>query len=434
MRDDSAGPIDRRRRAWLQGAACTGALSLGVPLVGSGCTSRGRLKIGYLTSTTGMRATFSQSSAWMVGRIRALLRDGLSIAGHNYATEILVRDTESNTTHAAKVGTDLLLNEGVDLLLADDGDSHYVVGDLCDQLGIPFISTLTQWEPFLYTRGSTAESGFPWCFLFCFGAHDIAVNYVAQWNQLTTNRVVADLYLDHPAGHAFADPATGVPAELAKFDYRHIAGGYYPPSAEDFSAQLAAFKDEEAQILSGFMLPPHFSILWEQAARLGYGPEVCTVAAAFLFPSGVEALGKRGDGMSTEVWWTPDMPFRSSLTGQSARVIADQWEDATGKQWTQPIGYVHALFEVGLEALKRSGDPKDREAVRDAIAGLSLDTLVGAVNFRDSPIRSVAVTEMAMGQWRRERGGRFPFRLLITSNTTAPHIVPNAQMRLLSEL
>ena len=36
-----------------------------------------------------------------------------------------------------------------------------------------------------------------------------------------------------------------------------------------------------------------------------------------LFPAAVNALGDRGDGMSTEVWWTPAYPFKSSLTGQA---------------------------------------------------------------------------------------------------------------------
>jgi branched-chain amino acid transport system substrate-binding protein len=40
------------------------------------------------------------------------------------------------------------------------------------------------------------------------------------------------------------------------------------------------------------------------------------------------------------------LPFKSSLTGQSAKALAADWESSTGKQWTQPIGYGHALFEV----------------------------------------------------------------------------------------
>jgi len=434
MRDDDARRGGMDRRAFLRRAAWTGgALAVGLPAL-AGCTRKRVVKIGYLTSASGARAGFGESAAWNVARVRALLASGLRVGGRTFPVEILMRDTQSMTGRAAEAGSDLLLHDGIDLLLADDGDSHYAVGELCDRIGVPFISTLTPWEPFLYARQSSPDRGFPWCFLFCVGAHDIAVNYVAQWNRLATNRVVGDLYLDRPTGHAFADAKTGVPAELDKYAYRRVAAGFYPPEADDFSSQIAAFKAADVQILSGLLFSSLFTRLWAEAERQGFRPEVCTVAAAFLFPEGVQALGERGDGMSTEVWWTPKVPFTSSLTGETAQTVAAQWEASTGKQWTQPIGYVHALFEVAIEVLKRSGDPRDRTAVRAAIANLSLDTLVGSVNFRDSPIRSVAATEMAMGQWRRQARGKFPFELLITSNSTAPNIVPEAEMKLLSQI
>ena len=95
-------------------------------------------------------------------------------------------------------------------------------------------------------------------------------------------------------------------------------------------------------------------------------------------PVAVEALGRNGNNVSTEVWWSPSHPFRSSLTGQSAREIAAAYEQATRKQWTQPIGFVHALFEVAVDVLKRSAgtDPK---AVVAAIAATRHDTVVGRI-------------------------------------------------------
>jgi len=48
------------------------------------------------------------------------------------------------------------------------------------------------------------------------------------------------------------------------------------------------------------------------------------MAAAFLFASTITALGPRGDGMSTEVWWTPKFPYKSSITGQSGGELATE--------------------------------------------------------------------------------------------------------------
>ena len=158
------------------------------------------------------------------------------------------------------------------------------------------------------------------------------------------------------------------------------------------------------------------------------------MAAAFLFPSALDALGARGEGMSTEVWWTPRFPYVSSLTGQSAAELAAEWEAASGAQWTQTLGYSHALFEVGLAAMRDSGDPRDRAAVRDAMAGMTLDTIVGPVNFGQSPIKNVAITPLAGGQWRRSTGGRFMFDLLVTDNKGAPDVPLDAEFVPLSKL
>ena len=55
--------------------------------------------------------------------------------------------------------------------------------------------------------------------------------------------------------------------------------------------------------------------------------------------------------MATEVWWHPGTPYRSSLTKQTAAALAAQWTKTTKKQWTQPIGSSHALFEVAANVL-----------------------------------------------------------------------------------
>jgi branched-chain amino acid transport system substrate-binding protein len=258
-------------------------------------------------------------------------------------------------------------------------------------------------------------------------------NFVGMWQSVSTNKKVGTLYVDNPAGHAFADQKTGLPAGIKQAGFQEISTGHFQITTDDFANQVSTFKNAGTDIVSGFTFGNHWVTFWNQAAQTGLKPQVCTVAAAFLFPSAVNALGDRGDGMSTEVWWTPAYPFRSSLTGQTAKQLADAWESTTGKQWTQPIGYGHALWEVGIASLKNS-DPKDKNSLRDAIANLNMETVVGRVNFKNSPIKSVATTSLSGGQWRKTKGGKFPYELLIVNNGTAPFIPKQADLVLLSKL
>jgi branched-chain amino acid transport system substrate-binding protein len=135
--------------------------------------------------------------------------------------------------------------------------------------------------------------------------------------------------------------------------------------------------------------------------------------------------------MSTEIWWLPSYPFRSSLTGQTASELATSYQSATKREWTQPLGVVHALFEVGVQALKTSGDPKSPGKVAETLRSLKQQTVIGALDFRDSGVASVSKIRVVGGQWHVGQGGK-P-ELFITSNETAPEIPVQRKFELLTQ-
>ena len=63
----------------------------------------------------------------------------------------------------------------------------------------------------------------------------------------------------------------------------------------------------------------------------------------------------------------------------SANDVADGFSQTTGKQWTQPIGFVHSLFEAAVDVLKRAKDPPD--ATASSIASINLQTIVGPIKY-----------------------------------------------------
>jgi branched-chain amino acid transport system substrate-binding protein len=125
------------------------------------------------------------------------------------------------------------------------------------------------------------------------------------------------------------------------------------------------------------------------------------------------------------LWWSPSHPFKSSLTGVTAKTLADAYEGATHKQWTQPIGFVHALFEIATDVLKRTPQLGDAKAVLAAIAATNLDTVVGKVAWNGANLppfaaKNVAKTPLVGGQWRIKDGSKY--EIVITDNRTAPAI------------
>jgi branched-chain amino acid transport system substrate-binding protein len=423
-------PTDRRQ--FLQQSLAVSAAST---LPSFAFAQQKALRIGYISALSGPRAPFGVADQWHLAKLREQLKNGLDIGGRRVPVEIVTRDNQSDPNRSVQVASELVLREKVDLLLVQDGDASTPAGQLCDVHGIPMISTMAPWQAFLFARNGKVSKGFPFSFHFYWGADDVVKTFTAMWDSVKTNKSVGTLYIDNPPGAAFADPLTGMPPAISKAGYQESRGGFFKVATDDFSNQIARFKTDKVDIVSGFMYESHFATFWKQAQQQGFRPEVCTIAAAFLFPSALKALGAAGNGMSTEVWWTPSFPYRSSLTGQSAAELAAEWETSTGQQWTQPLGYVHALWEVGLNALRTAGDPFDRKRVRDAIANMSIDTVVGKVDFKNSPIKSVAKTALAGGQWRRSAAGaKHPFDLKVVNNALAPSIPLGGQLELLSQI
>jgi len=219
---------------------------------------------------------------------------------------------------------------------------------------------------------------------------------------------------------------------LSRLGYKLTDPGRYQNLTDDFSAQIAAFRKAEVEVLTGVVIPPDFTTFWTQASQKGFRPKAASVGKALLFPVAVEALGKAGNNLSSEVWWTPAHPFKSSLTGASAAEFGKAYQEATGKQWTQPIGFAHALFELAVDALKRSADPKDAKANIAAIGAADLQTLVGPIKFGQDNVppfarKNVAKTPLVGGQWRL--GGDGKYQIVVTDNQTAPQIPTAGQMQ-----
>ena len=148
-----------------------------------------------------------------------------------------------------------------------------------------------------------------------------------------------------------------------------------------------------------------------------------------MFPSVIDSLSDRGDGLTSEIWWTPSHPFNSSLTGESSSVLASGYSDATTRPWTQPIGFKHALFEVVSNVVSRAADLDDPSAIVDAIKNTSMSTIVGDVDWSKGPVPNVTKTPLVAGQWQKQGEA---MELVVTNNKLAPEIPLGGELKLLS--
>jgi branched-chain amino acid transport system substrate-binding protein len=182
---------------------------------------------------------------------------------------------------------------------------------------------------------------------------------------------------------------------------------------------ISSFKSQGVEVVNSFAIPPDFATFWKQAAQQDFTPRIATIAKTGLLPSQVEALGELGPGLTTGIYWHPSWPTRSALLGKTSQELADAYESASGRQWTQNLGTTVALFETALHALRTTADPKDKAAVAATLAGITLDTTVGTLDWTKGPVKNVAVQPLVGGKWVRATG-RFPLTVEIVENSGYP--------------
>ena len=427
------------RRTLLKMSAATGAMvatgSLAAPAVHAQAKP---IKIGYVSPATGPLAPFAAADQFMLGQFKQATKNGLKVGNATRPIEVILKDSQSNPNRAAEVAKELIVRDKIDLMLVGNTpETTNPVATQCEIEEVACVSSLAPWQPWFIGQqanpggGPPAWKPFNYIYHYFWGLEDVIAVFTNMWGQLQTNKVVGALFPNDGDGNAWGDKVVGFPPALDKQGYKLVDPGRYQNLTDNFSAQITAFKNANAQIITGVVLPPDFTTFWKQALQQGFKPKAASVGKALLFPSSVEALGKDGQNISTEVWWTPNHPFKSSINGMTAKQLAASYESATKRQWSQPVGFAHSLYEVALDVLKRTKEIGNAKATVEAIRATKLDTVVGHIawdgkNVPPFAAKNVTKTSLVGGQWRTKDGKKFD--MVITDNRNAPNIPVGGKM------
>ena len=181
------------------------------------------------------------------------------------------------------------------------------------------------------------------------------------------------------------------------------------------------------------MLPPDFTTFWKQALQQGFKPKAASVGKAILFP--VRGRGARQGRQQPVVGGVV-------VAEPSVQVVAHRperqassptpIEAATKKQWTQPIGFIHSLFEVGdrrAEAHRRGRQRQGDGGSRSPPPTSTPSSARCSGTAQDVPpfaAKNVTKTPLVGGQWRLKDGNKYD--IVITDNQTAPSIPVGGKM------
>jgi branched-chain amino acid transport system substrate-binding protein len=356
------------------------------------------IKIGHVSPQTGPMAGFAEAQDWTLNGIKKAFEPGVKIGDKTYKIEIITKDSQTDESRAAEVANELILKDKVNIITASSGSIDCnPIANVAELNEVPCITCDDPWESYYYGRNPPKE-GFTWTYHFFWGLEQVLACFIGLWKDQDTNKVVGTLFNTAQDDNSWHDAF--IPA-IQKAGFTVVDPGQFPAFGNDFTPQVTAFKKAGVEIVTGNLFTPDFAGFYNQCAQQGYQPKVITLGKAFLFPSDVAALGPRGVGVTSEVWWTPDHPYTSSLTGINCHDLAANYEKDTGKHWTQPIPFKHALFEVVWDVLKRTSS-LDSKDILDAITKTDIKTIVGPVKWTGNPVKNVCTTPVVAGQWQKK--------------------------------
>ncbi len=371
------------------------------------------IKIGFVSPLTGPASGFGEPDPYVLGLAKKALAGGLTIGGTKYAVQVIDKDAQSTPSVAAQVASDLIHSESVDLMLTTSTPEVVnPVSDACEAAGVPCISTVVPWEAWYFGRGAKPGQALavPLHLPLLLRCPELLRHLHASLAAGPTNKVVGVMWPNDADGNAIRGALGPL---LEKAGYKIIDPGAYTDGTTDYTAQITKFKQAGIQIFNTFPIPPDFATFWRQAAQQGLTKQVkiAQIAKTGLFASQVSALGKLGYNLASGAYWGPTWPYHSPLTGISNKALAAGYTNQSHKQWNQQMGPSLALFDVGVAALKASGNPKDKTAVANAMKTLNVMTPVGQLHWSKGPVPNVVQTPIPGGQWIKAQERPVPLRV-----------------------
>ncbi|MCC8142239.1 MAG: ABC transporter substrate-binding protein [Lachnospiraceae bacterium] len=379
------------------------------------------ITVGMVYPATGALAGYGQGTEEMYSYAIDQINEqgGIEVDGEMKQLEIVFADSESDATKASEAANNLISSKGVQIMLtAKTADTTVPVAAACERAGIVCLSDDTPDEAW-------ATSDYQYAFHAGFDTEHEMMCFSAMWDTATNGEggTVAVMHATDTEGQTLS---------TAFLDYIPTLDGYeaydpgaYTSGATDYTSIINNIKSEDCAIITGVMLTSDFGTFFSQLKSSGYMPKATLIGKATLFKSDVEACGADGlaDKLCSEIWWTPDYPYNSSITGQTSQEIADAWiEVVPGFDYAPPTaGYDYANVEILYNVLKEAGT-LDSDAIAECCETITFDTCIGPIDYNES---HYSVQPIVTGQWHYEGNAEWSQTVIDTSQVEG--LEPNGE-------
>jgi branched-chain amino acid transport system substrate-binding protein len=396
----------------------------------SGTGTPKEITIGWIHPLTGSLAGFGYPDDWVLKTVMATpqFASGIKVGGSTYTVNVKSYDTQSSVTIAGSLAKQAIQQDNVDLLLASSTpETVNAVASEAETLGTPLICSNIPWESWYINLGGNPQKPAlkpKWTVMFFLGAEHLALAFAPMWTRIGAtygnNHQVAAAFPNDSDGNAFR---AVFPAVLGPLGYKLDLSAAYTDGLTNYTSMISQFKDHGDDFFTNVPLPPDFATMWTQSLQQGFRPKLATVAKVLLFPTDAYAMGSKVYNVATDAWWTPELPWHSSLTGETCPQLAAAYTSAGLGQPNQNISN-YTLFEVAYAAFQLIDDPHNKPDLAAALYKVKLPQAVAgpidytSANTKTNPAPGVAITPPVGIQW--QKGTTYPLEAKVVDNTLQP--------------
>jgi branched-chain amino acid transport system substrate-binding protein len=396
----------------------------------SGGGSSKEIKIGWIHPLTGSLAGFGYPDNWVTQQAMASsqYKNGIKIGGSTYTVTIKSYDTQSSVTTAGTLAKQAIQQDNVDLLFASSTpETVNAVASEAETLGTPLVCSNIPWESWYINLGGNPQKPTlkpKWTVMYFLGAEHLALCFIPMWN-----RIGAKYGNNHKVAAAFPNDADGnafravFPQVLKPAGYTLDLSSAYTDGLTNYTSMISKFKGNGDDFFTNVPLPPDFATMWTQSLQQGFKPKLATVAKVLLFPTDAYAMGSKVYNIATDSWWVPELPWHSSLNGQTCAEFGTAYTAAGLGQPNANISN-YTLFEIAYAALTAVDNPHDKAALAAALFQVKLpEALAGPIDYtstnaKTNPAPGVAITPPVGIQW--QKGTKYPLEAKVVDNTLQP--------------
>ena len=315
---------------------------------------------------------------------------GLEVGGKKYMIELIVEDNEDKAESAA-AAAQKLATAGVLAMIGPNASRNAIpAAVVAESSQMPMISP---WSTNVKTTIDEA-TGLPKKYVFraCFiDAFQSVVGAKFAMEQLKTTKpaVLYDVASEYNKGIAEIYKKT-----LEENGIQVVAFETYTTGDKDFSAQLTKIVEAGADTL---FLPNYYAevpLQVQQAHKVGF-TGVIQGSDSWGNAELITLCGNECEGYYFTTHYAPD------IATPKAQAFIKAYEAAYGKTPDDVAALTYDAFGMLFQAIKTAGKI-DRQAVRDALAGITLyEGVTGNMQFKGTgdPIKSAVVLQIKNGKF-----------------------------------